>query len=503
MAVEKAIDLTISQRKLVVNLLHRFLPNTEAWAFGSRVQWTSNPHSDLDLVVFANTEQHNQVDLLREAFEESDLPFRVDLLVWDRLSVDFKDVVRESYFILTLEKKSQITDCSKDNWQLMALGELLQLRYGRGLPKKSRNQKGIIPVYGSNGVIGFHDQAYTENGAVIIGRKGTAGAVHYSERPCWPIDTTYYIPQTKCTDLLRFQYYLLSSLNLENLNSHSAVPGLNRDNVHAQIVSVPPEGEQKRIAKVLGALDDKIELNHRMNQILEEIARALFKSWFVDFDPVRAKMAGKDPGLPKEIADLFPDRLVDSELGEIPEGWHTCRLVDEFTIIMGQSPPGSTYNENAEGVPFYQGRKDFTFRFPNRRVYCSAPTRYAKPLDTLVSVRAPVGDTNLAFEDCAIGRGIAAVRNKNGASSYAYYHINCLAAKLKAFEAQGTVFGSINKNDFGAIRCLHPPNNIIQKFESIAHALDNHIKLNERKSRNLVTVKDELLPRLMSGQLNI
>jgi len=119
----------------------------------------------------------------------------------------------------------------------------------------------------------------------------------------------------------------------------------------------------------LGTLDDKIELNRRMNETLEAMARALFKSWFVDFDPVRAKAEGRDPGLPRSVADLFPDRFEDSELGEIPAGWDVGSVDDEFDLTMGQSPPGETYNEAGEGLPFYQGRADFGFRFPTLRVY--------------------------------------------------------------------------------------------------------------------------------------
>jgi Restriction endonuclease S subunits len=166
-------------------------------------------------------------------------------------------------------------------------------------------------------------------------------------------------------------------------------------------VPIPPLPEQRAIAHILGTLDDKIELNRRMSETLEQMARALFKAWFVDFEPVRAKMEGRWrrgeslPGLPAHLYDLFPDRLVDSELGEIPEGWRVGTVDEEFDLTMGQSPPGDTYNEIGDGVPFYQGSSDFGFRFPTRRMYCTAPTRLAKAGDTLVSVRASVGDINM------------------------------------------------------------------------------------------------------------
>jgi type I restriction enzyme S subunit len=134
------------------------------------------------------------------------------------------------------------------------------------------------------------------------------------------------------------------------------------------------------MARILGALDDKIELNRQMNRTLESIASAIFKSWFVDFDPVIAKAAGRKPFSmsPKTIA-LFPDSFQESHLNNIPKGWGVSTIGEEFKLTMGQSPPGSTYNQVGEGIPFYQGCSDFGFRFPSHRIFCSAPTRYAEP----------------------------------------------------------------------------------------------------------------------------
>ncbi len=142
-----------------------------------------------------------------------------------------------------------------------------------------------------------------------------------------------------------------------------------------------------------------------MNQTLEEIAKAIFKSWFVDFDPVRAKAEGRPTGLPPEISDLFPNEFVDSEIGEIPRGWNVGTLSDVADITMGQSPPGDTYNDNGVGLPFYQGSTDFGFRFPSLRKYCSEPKRLADADDVLISVRAPVGDLNRAKTIVALDEG--------------------------------------------------------------------------------------------------
>ena len=167
---------------------------------------------------------------------------------------------------------------------------------------------------------------------------------------------------------------------MEGTSGRQRVP---TDTVAKFQFNLPPLPEQKTIAHILGTLDDKIELNRRMNATLEAMAQALFQSWFVDFDPVRAKLDGRHPaGLDAVTAAIFPDHFQDSPLGHIPQNWTAGTLSEGFNLTMGQSPPGDTYNEDGNGIPFYQGRTDFGFRFPTRRIYCTAPTRYAKPTHT-------------------------------------------------------------------------------------------------------------------------
>ncbi len=293
----------------------------------------------------------------------------------------------------------------------------------------------------------------------------------------------------------------------------------------AKFLAPVPESlsEQRAIAHILGTLDDKIELNRQMNRTLEAMAQALFKSWFIDFDPVvvnaiRAgnpvpeKFAGRaahyrdNPralSLPEDTLRQFPVRFQDSELGPIPEGWNLSTIGAEFDLTMGQSPPGTTYNENGNGMPFFQGRRDFGFRYPALRVYCTAPTRIANAGDTLVSVRAPVGDINMAYETCCVGRGVAAVRHKSGSRSYTYYAMQSLGERFKRFEAEGTVFGSINKKQFRGLPSVKVAPDIITLFESLAYPIDENIKSNEEEMHSLAKLRDTLLPKLISGELRV
>jgi type I restriction enzyme S subunit len=234
-------------------------------------------------------------------------------------------------------------------------------------------------------------------------------------------------------------------------------------------VTIPPLPRQRAIAGILGALDDKIELNRRMNRTLESIARAVYDN------------------LVRQAGD-------NAKIGTVGE---------EFDLTMGQSPPGSSYNEEGNGIPFFQGRADFGFRYPENRVYCTAPTRFAQAGDTLVCVRAPVGDVNMANEVCAIGRGIAAIRHKTGSRSYTYYAMKSLETDFARFEAEGTVFGSINKVDFHNLIIAMPREEQVEQFEQTCYSIDQMIENNEKETKTLVSLRDTLLPKLMSGAVSV
>lgn len=403
-----------------------------------------------------------------------------------------------------------------DEWRESVWGEEVSLEYGKALRGYSTEQ-GAYRVFGSNGPIGWTSEPLAPGPGVILGRKGAYRGVEFSRDPFWVIDTAYYIvPKTELD--LRWLYYAIKHYKLGEIDDGSPIPSTTRAAVYVKEVQVPPLKEQQAIACILGALDDKIELNRRMNKTLEEMARAIFKSWFVDFDPVHAKAAIRRehpkwtdaqvsraacPNLKPEIAALFPDSFEDSELGEIPKGWCASKVCQHFRLTMGQSPPGRTYNEIGEGVPFYQGRTDFGFRFPTRRVYCTSPTRFAEIGDTLVSVRAPVGDVNIANERCAVGRGVAAVRHRSGSRSFTYYSMNHLGEHFGQFEAEGTVFGCINKADFERLPFVVPVADILAVFDRIVSPLDDRFETNERQSIILASILDALLPKLISGELRI
>jgi type I restriction enzyme S subunit len=321
----------------------------------------------------------------------------------------------------------------------------------------------------------------------------------------------------------------------------SAQKALTIDSIRKLWVKFPSIEYQNKAAVVLKTLDDKIELNRQTNQTLEQIAQAIFKSWFVDFEPVKAKIQAKRTLTPtlsqrerelvveraamcaisgksleeleqlspetqqqlKTTAALFPDALVESELGEIPEGWDASKLGEHFNVVMGQSPKGDTYNEEGNGILFFQGRRDFGFRFPTPRVYTTDPKRFAQAGDTLISVRAPVGDKNMALEECCLGRGVAGIRHKSGSRSFTYSFISYIENNLSNSGSDGTVFNSINKNELHAVPFVAPNAMLVNLYEKLLYSIDQNLEVLSKEIESFEQLRDTLLPKLLSGELTL
>ena len=518
------IDLNPAHLAIVEHILAEHVPECEVRAFGSRAMWNARDTSDLDLAVIGDGPLPSRIlTMLKEAFEESRLPIHVDVIDWNAIT----DVFRES-----IEPECMVVQEApgRTDWPTVALSEVVELTLSSVDKKSKADEHPVLlcnytDVYKNDFIRADMDFMSATAKEREIGRcslvKGDVIITKDSEAhddigvPALVRDS---IPNLLCgyhLAILRSKpkidgIYLFYALKTREVQQqfHAYANGVTRFGLRKADIGLvelplPPLEEQRAIARVLSALDDKIELNRRMSETLEEIARALFKSWFVDFDPVRAKAKGQPSGLPPDLDALFPAAFKVSELGEIPEDWEVKTLGDAFRITMGQSPPGKTYNQDGEGMPFYQGRTDFGYRFPGRRVYCTAPTRFAEHGDSLVSVRAPVGDVNMAIEPCCVGRGVASVRHLSGSRSYTYYSMQSLRDTFKRFEAEGTVFGAIGKKDFHSTRWVSPPDRLITQFDESCSMIDNQIETSEVSTALLVAQRDSLLPRLLFGNLRI
>ena len=370
-------------------------------------------------------------------------------------------------------------------WKELTLRQVLSLEYGKGLPQRKRIS-GPYPVVGSGGVTGYHCQPLISGPGIIVGRKGSIGTVYFEKRDFWPIDTVYYVELDTTEHDLRFVYYMLLQLDLNRLNTDAAVPGLNRNVAYGQRCNIPPLPTQRKIAAILSTYDDLIENNTRRIAILEEMAQAIYREWFVHFC---------FPGH-EEVA------MVDSELGPIPEGWEMKRLEDVCNLVVGQSPKSEFYNEEGEGLPFHQGVKDFGDLFPTTRVYCTITKRVAEAGDILFSVRAPVGRINVADKKMVIGRGLHAIRSKTGNQPFILLQ---LKDKFREEDMMGggTIFKAVTKSDMFGIRLLMPPTDLIARFEQIVVPMFSALKVLTEKNVNLRRTRDLLLPRLISGEVDV
>ncbi len=541
------LHLLPRHREKLAALLRQHLPGVEVWAYGSRVNGQSHDGSDLDLVLRGPDLQEIPTGRLadfREALRESTIPFLVEARDWAHLPERFqREIEREYVVVAEREERKRV------GWHETSVEEIAEKvamgPFGSDIKSDNFVPSGVPVIRGGNLTAGRFraesfvfltdekaDQLASANaypGELVFTHRGTLGQVGLI--PDTPFQR-YVISQSQMKLTCRasevvpaFLYYFFKSpLGQHALlmnTSQTGVPAISRPVTSLKSIrlALPPLPEQRAIAHILGTLDAKIEVNRRMNVTLDDMARALFTSWFINFDPVHAKAAltqRASPGgsawpvarayldrLDAATAAVFPDRFVDSALGPIPAGWTVKPLGECFNLTMGQSPPGSTYNEHGEGLPFFQGRADFGFRYPTNRKYCAAPTRFAEPDDTLVSVRAPVGDINLAWGRSCIGRGIAALRHQSGSSSFTYHSVWAMQQELRQYEDTGTVFGAITKNQFETLMTLEPNWAVIDGFHSIAGEIDARIRANVYESRTLAALRDTLLPKLLSGAIRV
>ena len=324
------------------------------------------------------------------------------------------------------------------------------------------------------------NKANAHRGDIVITHRGTLGQIVFI-----PQDSKYdryVISQSqfrvRCNDKVLPEYlvyYFHTPIGQHKLLSNASqvgVPALARpSSTFQQIEVVLPElSIQKRVVEIISTIQKKIVNNQELNDNLQQQAMALYASMFLD-DPTLETTAGTL----KDVAD----------------------------ITMGQSPSGSSYNEDGYGEVFYQGRAEFGYRFPTRRLYTTEPKRMAEAGDVLLSVRAPVGDLNVAYERCCIGRGLGAIHSRSGYQSFVLYTMFALRPQLDVFNGEGTVFGSINRNALNDMPINIPSDGAIAAFEAVVRPMDDMIRSNYEENCRLQELRDSLLPRLMSGEIDV
>ena len=391
-------------------------------------------------------------------------------------------------------------------WRTASWGDLATLEYGKSL-RGYESSGGPYPVYGTNGQIGWCNEPLCSESSVIIGRKGAYRGVHYSSTPFCVIDTAFYLKPKVEIDA-RWAYFALLTHDINGMDSGSAIPSTSREDFYGLPVEVPPLSEQRTIAHILGTLDDKIELNRRMNQTLEEMASAIFQDWFVDFGPVRAKLEGREPYLPRELWDLFPDRFVQWELGEIPEGWEV-KALGEVAHLNPESWSRTEYPEMVEYVDLANtkwGVIEFTQHFP----WKDAPSRAKRILrsgDTIVgTVRPGNGSYSLVGANGLTGStGFAVLRPSHSRfRELVYLAVTALDnIEWLAHRADGAAYPAVRPEIVAETEVAVPTAgaSMLDWFSKTVGTILDKMESAKTESRSLAAQRDALLPKLVSGEL--
>ena len=402
-------------------------------------------------------------------------------------------------------------------WRASTWGEEISLEYGKALRDYDK-ASGKYRVFGSNGPIGWTDKPLASGPGVILGRKGAYRGVEFSRAPFFVIDTAYYVVPKSEFDM-RWLYYAIKHHKLGEIDDGSPIPSTTRSAVYVRDFDVPPLAEQKAIAAVLGALDEKIELNRRMNATLETMARALFQSWFVDFDPVRAKLDGRAPAtLDPATASLFPEHIDRSEDFPRPKGWKSSRLGDHVDLVRG-----NTYKSKLKDLPgpylFGLGsiHRNGGFRNDSLRTYGgeSAPKLILRPGDLFASLKDVTQAAHLLGAVARVPVEIPAGRltqdtvklvPRDTGISFAYLYRTLLHPEYREYcrgRATGTTNLGLSREDFLNYPVLVPPKPIQDAFDAFDSRVEFKIANNRIQSSTLATLRDTLLPKLLRGELSV
>lgn len=375
-------------------------------------------------------------------------------------------------------------------WKEIRLGDILNFRRGHDLPH-SKMIAGKIPVAGSNGIIGYHNVATPVKPLLTIGRSGNIGTPYIYET-AWAHNTTLYIDDFKGNHPL-FLYYLCKILPFANFQAGSAVPTLNRNHIHQLIVKYPPNyTDQSRIASILSSLDSKIETNNKINAKLEEMAQALFKSWFVDFEPF------KDKG------------MVESELGMIPEGWRVEKLGDVCDCVLGGTP-SRNHDEYWNGdIAWINSGEVNKFRIIEASEYIteiglakSATKLLPKKTTVLAITGATLGQVSLLEIDTCANQSVIGVKESEQIKYGFIYPLISYKIKELITHQTGGAQQHINKQNVESLTFVLPTMNVLDEYYKKINPLLSEIANLCFQNLRLSQLRDTLLPKLMSGEIEL
>jgi len=538
-----SLDVRPDYLKIVQDILSAHVPDREVWAFGSRVTGKATETSDLDLAIIGETPlEFETLAALRDAFSESRIPYKVDVVDWATISETFREIIRKDKVVIQKCIMSGIGD--KDpheggQWRKVMLGNLVEIKHGYAFKGEFIHDKptGDILLTPGNFNIGggFNGNKFKYyNGSIpndyILRENDLIVTMTDLSKESDTLGLPAFIPSSKTGRSFlhnqrlgkiivrdkqaivdRYLYYLMCSKEYRHEIVSSATGTTVKHSSPERIKKfhflLPAIDEQLAIAHILGTLDDKIELNRRMNETLEAMAQAIFKSWFVDFDPVRAKMEGRETGLPKEIEDLFPDSFEDSELGEIPRGWGGGTLGDLIgqrierispnpetrnfpyvpiecitskSIFLRQLLPGSEANSSLS--KFYKGDILFGAMRPYFHKVCLAPFDGITRTTAFILFPKEKEDQSFSLYSLFQEETIEFATNHSEGSTIPY--------------AKWT--GSLKSKEI-----VIPPKTLRSMFQKTVSSFIEKGMSQIKETISLSQIKEVLLPKLLSGEIRV
>ena len=403
------------------------------------------------------------------------------------------------------------------------LGEIALIKQGRYLAaadlNETKTEQSPIPVWGANGLLGYTANSTYESPQPLVTCRGNGcGLVQWTGGPANISNNSMAIVlQDAETYASRYLYYCLLSTDFSDVTTGSAQPQITVTHLkNKQIFWTDNPLDQKAIAHILGTLDNKIELNRKTSETLEGIAKAFFKSWFLDFDPVRAKAEGRPTGLSKEISDLFPDSFEDSELGEIPKGWKVMNIseVSEVVDCLHSKKP-NLLDEGFNFLELKNIRDDFLLDTLN--VSKISESDYQKWISRIEVCSGDLIITNVGRVGAvarvpdnffgSIGRNITAIRpkekSKNSFFLASYFSSTLFKSEKRLNVDTGTILDALNVKDIPKLRFFYPSSEILSNFEEQVSRIWQRREMILEENNNLSKLRDTLLPKLISGELKI
>ena len=518
------LHLQQRHREMLERLLREHLPGVEVWAYGSRVTGRSHDGSDLDLALRGTGLEEIPTEQLadfKDAVRESTIPFLVEARDWAKLPERFHGEIERDYTVLF----GATTGGNEVGWQRCSLADITDNFDSIRVPvKRADRRHGPYPYYGASGIVDYVDSYLFDGEYLLVAEDGEnlrtrkTPIAFLADGKFW-VNNHAHILRGNGKGDMRYIMYAFSALDVSGYLTGSTIPKLTRGNLERIALNLPPISEQRAIAHILGTLDDKIKLNRRMNETLEAMAQAIFKDWFVDFGPTRAKAAGDPPYLAPELWDLFPDSL-DNE--DKPVGWARDRIGIHVEAMKGLSYKGAGLTDEANGIPLHNLNSILEgggYKSDGLKFYSGdhKPRHIVRPGDLIVT------NTEQGFGHLLIGYSalIPAWTGEEGLFSHHLYKVEprpasplsrvwlhfALSASWfgKAIRrySNGTTVNMLPRDAFEIPEIIVPPSGLVRVFDKFVGPMLRSQEHAVGESATLAITRDLLLPKLMSGEIRL